>query len=111
VLLLLTHDDPRFEDLIPGKFYEYAGSGKPMLAITKKEEIVELIEKNQLGYFADPKNPAEIADILWHIFRLWQRKQLQAVPTPPAEFQRPYQAGQLAEILNEVTTQKGKENK
>ena len=102
LLLLLKHDDPRFRDMIPGKFYEYAGSGRPMLAVTAKGEVTDLIEKYRLGYDADPGNPGAVAEALRHLYGLWREERLPVVPVAPEEFRRPHQAARLAETLNEV---------
>jgi glycosyltransferase involved in cell wall biosynthesis len=102
LLLILKHDDPRYHSMIPGKFYEYAGSRTPILAVARRGELTDLIEKYSLGYHTDPRDPVAVADMLWKIYCLWLDGKLRVPFAPPPDFQRPYQAWKLAEILNNL---------
>lgn len=63
-LLLVKHTSPRFGELIPGKLYEYLGSGRPVLAVVPEGPAAELVRGLGMGWVAPPGDPARLADAL-----------------------------------------------
>lgn len=59
--LLITHDPIN----VSAKFYDYLGSGKPILAAVHNQgEVRRLLEKTRAGWWADVANAVEIAEML-----------------------------------------------
>jgi glycosyltransferase involved in cell wall biosynthesis len=54
VLLLIKHDDPRYNGLVPGKLYEYVGLQRPVLALAPPGEARELVTSLRRGETAPP---------------------------------------------------------
>ncbi|TDI85992.1 MAG: glycosyltransferase [Caldithrix sp.] len=64
-LLLLIIDNARVSHLIiPGKVYEYIGTGLPILALAPEGETAELIRSNDLGYVFDLKDVSSLRETL-----------------------------------------------
>jgi len=71
-LLLITHDRIN----VAAKFYDYLGSGKPiMAAVHPAGDVRKLLEETHAGRWADSADPAAIAALLTSI--------LTPNPTPP----------------------------
>ena len=67
-LLLLIVDNARVSHLIiPGKVYEYIGTGLPILALAPEGETAELIRSNDLGYVFDPKDVSSLRETLYKL--------------------------------------------
>ncbi len=101
LLLLIKHDDPRYRDLVPGKFYEYAATGRPILAVTPAGEIETLMRDHQLGWIVRPDQSAVragLGEVLERVAAGWH---------PPARapeaLTRPYQAAQMAALFDGLT--------
>ena len=105
LLLLVKHDDARYRDLIPGKFYEYAAAGRPVLAVTPPSELEDLLAAHGLGWTARPR-AANVAGILAEAEAAldagWR-------PRPvPDDFTRPVQAARMAALFDELAGGQGR---
>jgi glycosyltransferase involved in cell wall biosynthesis len=49
---------------IPAKFYDYLGTGKPILAVVQKGALTEILQATGSGLWADPADSVAIADKL-----------------------------------------------
>ena len=90
---------------IPGKLYSYLASGKRILAAVQKSENTELIERFQAGTCVSPNSSSEFAAAIATEFQRW--KSGTAPPDQPRkipEFERSYQAGQLAQLFDSLLT-------
>lgn len=62
---------------VPGKVYEYIGSGKPVLVLTPREsEAFDLIDRAGLAFWADPEDELDIAKQLIRMHDCWKRRAL-----------------------------------
>ena len=62
-LLLIVDESDDSNEIVPGKVYEYIGSGKGVLAIApEKSAIADLIKETNSGYVAHQSNLDGIAD-------------------------------------------------
>ncbi len=100
LLLLIKHDDPRYRDLVPGKFYEYVAAGRPILAMTPASEVESLMDRHHLGWTCRP-GVGSVRDGLETALAAldagdWSR------PETPEEFSRPSQARAMAELFDEL---------
>lgn len=105
LLLLVKHDDERYRDLVPGKFYEYAAAGRPILAVTPPSELEALLAEHGLGWTARPR-AASVAETL-----AAAEAALEAGwrPRPvPDDFTRPVQAARMAALFAALTAGPGR---
>jgi glycosyltransferase involved in cell wall biosynthesis len=104
ILLLVKHDNPRYDGLVPGKLYEYIGLRRPILALAPPGEAREIVSSLRRGEVAAPGHPEEIARALRVMIghhragRLEDAYDLSARP----EFDRRRQAGELAGVLDSI---------
>lgn len=106
LLLLIKHDDPRYKDLVPGKFYEYAAAGPPLLAVTPAGEVEQLIAAHALGWVCRPEAASVRAVLAEALATLragaWTRR------PAPAAFSRREQARDMAALFDELVAAGGK---
>lgn len=105
LLLLIKHDDPRYRDLIPGKFYEYVAAGAPILAMTPAGEVEDLMAEHGLGWTCRPDSAAVKTALAEAVERLADGRRERA--TAPPEFQRPAQAEAMARLFDELVAERG----
>ncbi len=104
VLVLLKHTSARYAGLVPGKFYEYLGAERPILALVPESEAATLVRELRCGVVAGPADPEAIASALVDLHAAKQSGTLArrfhsgALP----QFQRSAQAGELANLLADV---------
>ena len=60
ILLLVKHDNPRYDGLVPGKLYEYIGLRRPVLALAPPGEARDLVVSLRRGEVAAPSSIDEI---------------------------------------------------
>jgi glycosyltransferase involved in cell wall biosynthesis len=60
VLLIFQGNHPS----VPAKFYEYLQTGKPIFALAKDGDLIEMMKTTGSGVWADPENPEDIANKL-----------------------------------------------
>ncbi len=100
ILLLIKHDDPRYRDLVPGKFYEYAAAGPPILAMTPAGELDSLMLEHELGWTCR-LDAAAVADRLGEAVDAVAAGDRPRKPAP-AEFTRTAQASAMAALFDEL---------
>ena len=104
VLVLLKHTSERYVGLVPGKFYEYLGSGRPLLALVPESEAAHLVRDLGCGAIAPPDDPEAIASVLLQLLAAKRDGSLAGLYRRAAlpVFQRPEQASNLAALLDQV---------
>lgn len=88
--------------IVPAKLYEYIGSGTPVLAVVNPHhETAELVRETGTGVVV----PEGDVDGVTVALRMLLKGAFPYAPKPGAiaKFDRRYQAGQLAEILDDIT--------
>jgi len=106
LLFLISSDCP--PGIMTGKVFEYLAAGKPVLAISPPVAGLEVLRKHTQVYEAAPDNPSQIKSALVSALReVTQRSKREKVEAPWRReelkvFQRPYLAGQLAAILDQL---------
>jgi hypothetical protein len=103
ILVLLRWPDPREDTVIPGKFFEYVGAGRPILAVGRPSgEVADFIRQDGLGLASD--DPAAIADWLGKALAVRQGGGAVAPLAAPvrAGYERGSQFARVAALLQEV---------
>jgi len=103
ILLLLLWNDPSEKGIFTGKFFEYLGAKRPILAIGPSDNVAaQTIIERRAGVVSN--EPDTIAESL----KMWIEKKQKGIPieSPPEEatngFTREEQAKKLAEFLEQV---------
>lgn len=101
ILLLVKHDDPRYDGLVPGKLYEYIGLRRPILAIAPPGEARDLVAALRRGESASPASVDEIERSLRAMVAHHRAGHLDSVYdlSERPEFDRARLAGDLAAVL------------
>ncbi|MDB5357464.1 MAG: mshA 2 [Phycisphaerales bacterium] len=102
-LCVLLTDVPAAARVVPAKIFEYMAARRPILAISPKGELWELLAEYPAKCLAAPTDTDAIADYLESELNRHARG-----PAPrfenwnPSQHARPQQAEQLAELLNSL---------
>jgi len=105
VLLLIKHDDERYRGLVPGKLFEYIGARRPILAVAPDSEAAGIVRDRRRGEVADIRDPAQIAEKIWKMYRLYENGELEkaySLEELPV-YSREAETSRLMEILDEIT--------
>jgi len=82
LLILTIPSQVGGNDIIPGKFYEYVASRRPIFATCASNSVVaRLIEDNEIGVVSR-NSPDEIQSALLRLFHLWLEGKLPHGATP-----------------------------
>lgn len=104
-LLLVVDECDESEEVVPGKVYEYIGSGRPVIAVApEKSAIAELIAETRSGYVAHQSNLPGIAAAFLALYRDHVNGTETLVPDREAidRYERRNTTGQLAALLDAV---------
>ena len=100
VLLMMQWDNPKEQGNVPGKFFEYLGSGRPILVLGLEDGVpATFVRERDAGFYG--RTPRVIADQL----RAWISMKKQGVGIPPVSdaarqgFSREQQFGRLEAFL------------
>ncbi|TPG78160.1 glycosyltransferase [Brevibacillus laterosporus] len=109
-LLMIGDVTPDAGAYIPGKLYEYMGVGKPILALNMPGEATEIIQRFGLGEVANPTDKEAMKQAYLHLYQAWKQQKENGPHTERDEsfydrvklYERREQAGQLAQLMNEL---------
>jgi len=92
------------ESQLPGKIFSYMIAQKPILAIIPNGEAKTILQKANLGYFANPDSPEDIKNQILNIYNLWKENKLNPKPNIEyiKQFHRLNLTKQLAEIFDSI---------
>ncbi|MBI1836650.1 MAG: glycosyl transferase family 1 [Flavobacteriia bacterium] len=77
VLLLVGNNTGNVKGILTGKFFEYLGAYRPILAVgAKNSDLEEMISFTKSGFFVDYNNLNEAKNAILHFYELFQKKQL-----------------------------------
>lgn len=108
-LLLIKHDDIRYNGLIPGKLYEYIGARRPILALAPEGEAADIVTGLRRGEVAGPGDAGSVASALERIYSAYLGGTLDEAYdlSPRPEFSRRAAAESLARELDLLAEGKG----
>jgi len=86
---------------IPGKTYEYMRAGRPILALTSKGALADLLRSTGGASVVDPHDVAGISAVVRETYRHWKegRSLAGADPAVVAHFDRRVLAGRFAQLF------------
>lgn len=103
VLLLIINDTPNAKVILPGKFFEYMASGRPILCIGPMDgDAAKVINETGAGLVADVNSQEDILQKLTLMYQNYKQKIDVIAPSGIARYSREELTRQLAEILNSL---------
>jgi hypothetical protein len=75
ILLLIMHKEGS-RDALPGKFPEYVGAKKNILAISDDPLVEKAIESDKLGWVCNYGDESDLSDIICEIYKRWEEGSL-----------------------------------
>jgi glycosyltransferase involved in cell wall biosynthesis len=101
VLLVSINNTPNARGILPGKFFEYLASGRPILAIgPKMSDIGTVLGKTKAGIIVEPDDVQGIKEAVLGLFN--RTASIQRNAECVAAFSRRQITGQLAKLMNET---------
>ncbi len=104
-LLLVVDEYEESDEVVPGKVYEYIGSGKPVIAVApERSAIADLIAETRSGYVAHQSNIEGIATAVMALYRDHESGERSVVPDRFAieRYERRNMTGRLADLLTSL---------
>ena len=104
-LLMVVDDFKGNEEIVPGKVYEYIGSGRPVITLAPEGAVTRVIEETASGRCARSQDIDGIADIFLDFYRQWDAGTLGTGQkrADVAQFERREVTRRLAALLDEIT--------
>jgi len=103
VLLLIINNTPNAKVILPGKFFEYMASGRPVLCIGPHDgDAAAIIKETGCGYVAASDNFDEIYETLSVLYRKYRENDDGVIADNISKFSRANLAGEMAERLNSI---------
>ncbi len=99
--LLVINNSPNARTIIPGKLYEYLGSGRPLLAIGPKDsDSAKVIELTRGGVVHEWDDTEGLKYRILEYFDLYTRSKLTGNAEGIQQFTRRHLAGEYARLLD-----------
>lgn len=103
VNLLVINNSPNSRTIIPGKLYEYLGSGRPLLAIGPKDsDSAKVIEMTRGGVVHEYDDIEGLKNRILDYFALYNEGKLNGNAEGIQQFTRRYLAGKYAAVLDSL---------
>ena len=104
VLLLVINNTPNSKTIIPGKLYEYLGSGRPLLAIGPKDsDSAKVIDMTKGGAVFEPDDVEGLKKIILEDFQLHQQGRLKGNAEGISKFTRKNLAKEFVRVLDDLS--------
>ncbi|MDB4656192.1 glycosyltransferase, partial [Flavobacteriales bacterium] len=102
VLLVSINNTPNATGILPGKFFEYLASGRPILAIgPKNSDIGTVLDKTKAGFIVEPDDLEGMKSVVLSLFR--NESNLERSEENVQAFSRKQITKQLVELLNRTS--------
>jgi glycosyltransferase involved in cell wall biosynthesis len=106
LLIVSLNENEGGSQIFTGKFFEYIGAGKPILALVPEGPLKDTIIKGRFGYTTPPKDVALIGETFQNLYNQW--KQTGTISINPDSnlretFTRKQLTGRLASAVHEIT--------
>lgn len=103
-LLLVLSRGEKSRGWIPSKFFQYLGTGNPILALAPEGEVREIIRETKAGLCVDPDDVAGASRAIESLYDAWAAGTSIAVPdaSAAAAYERRNLTAALARALDEI---------
>lgn len=103
VLLLLEIDSLETKAILPGKLFEYLRAKRPIIALGPEgSDIKDIIDQTGRGQFFTPNNKNLLKEEVLHLYRRFQKKELEAITADISKYTRKNLTQHMATILKEL---------
>lgn len=104
--LLVINNSPNSKTIIPGKLYEYLGSGRPLLAVGPRDsDSAKVIERTRGGVVHEYDDVEGLKDRILEYFKLYQQGTFKADAEGTQQFTRRHLASEFAKVLDSIRKQ------
>ena len=104
IVLLVINNSPNAKTIIPGKLYEYLGSGRPLLAIGPRDsDSAKVIEMTKGGVVHEHDDVAGLTNRILDYFNLYQQGKLNGNAEGIQRFTRKNLAADFAKVLTSLS--------
>ena len=104
IVLLVINNSPNAKTIIPGKLYEYLGSGRPLLAIGPRDsDSAKVIEMTKGGVVHEHDDVAGLTNRILDYFNLYQQGKLNGNAEGIQRFTRKHLAADFAKVLTSLS--------
>ncbi|MCU0387895.1 MAG: hypothetical protein MUE71_04755 [Chitinophagaceae bacterium] len=102
ILLLVLNRQDNAEGRIPGKFFEYLASGRPIMAIgPENSDVARIMEESGAGYYCPFGKPEACLMAIEKLYDHYNNSTLTgAKPEQISRYSNQFVTGKVAEILN-----------
>ena len=101
--LLVINNSPNSRTIIPGKLYEYLGSGRPILAVGPKDsDSAKVIDMTQGGVVHEYDDTEGLKSRILEYFDRYNQGKLSVDAHGTEKFTRKNLAGEFAKVLDDV---------
>lgn len=105
MLLLPLNDTPNISGVVPGKLFEYMGAERPILCIGKTDgDAARILLEANAAEVIDFKDGAKMKTVLESAFDKFQDGLLEVKNSNYRKYGRDKLAGQICNVLNEITS-------
>ncbi len=105
-LLLVLSDVLEAERVVPAKVFEYLAMRKPIYGIVPDGEVAQLLKACPIACVHSPRDVSGLADRLTSDIERHRRGEIRSLHSwDPQPFERRSLTGQLAELLDQVTSE------
>ncbi len=103
VLLLVINDTPNAKVILPGKFFEYLVSGRPILCIGPTDgDAAKIIAETGSGYVTPYNDRRLIFDTVLNLYNQYLSDQDYITPSQVSGFSREALTKKMSEVLNDL---------
>ncbi len=103
LLLLISADNEKMENVTHGKMFEYFGTRRPIFALVPKGVAGNLLSRYKAAFIAHPNDTSMISHKLLKVYELWLKNKLpKGDEIFSRSFSRKEQAKKLAAIMNSL---------
>jgi len=108
ILLLILPADKHYKTYLPAKLFSYLNKSHPVFAVIPDGEAKSLLQKSNIGFFANPNSADDIKNQIITLYQLWRSGNLKVEPNDNfiRKFQRRHLTESLAIIFNQLLNHK-----
>ncbi len=103
ILLLCINDSPNAKGVVPGKFFEYLGSKRPIISIDPvKGDAAQIIEETKSGVSIGNDEKQKLSELLYEWYNLYKTEGLYVKAEGIEQYKRKNLAKRYVKILENI---------